>query len=227
MIVETNVDEIDTDAVEITILRNNVPQKLVRGKDYSVETVDKSGQNWKEYKYVIRKDVFVQDGEYSIQIVSVDKAGNTNQNTNSKDGMVTFCIDKIAPEIIVLTPTANTNYAQPSLTASVEIRDNYKLDRVMFIVDGAVIGNGAYETDGHGLYTFEIPQSDSRQTIEIIATDAAGNERRIEIKDILVSSNLLIRFIHNPGAIVAAILILLLLLAVLILWLRYRRGNKA
>lgn len=224
VIYEYNVDEIDTDEVTVELLRNNEHRNLVRGKDYAVETVIEKDQEFNKYKYVIRKEVFAQDGEYSIQIVSQDKAGNVNQNTEKgAESRIAFCIDKIEPDIIVIEPVSGGSYAQPSLTATVLIRDNYKLDKVHFILDGVELqANLSGDT-----FTIEIPESDSKQTLEIYATDAAGNVARTEIKDILVTSSMLIRFIHNTAALVTTIILLLLLLALAVFMVIHRRRSKA
>ena len=222
VISEVNVDEIDTDSIEVSVVRNSVPKKLVKGKDYTVEKVEGNGKTWNEYRYVISKEVFDQDGEYSIRILSKDIAGNINQNDErGKDGMISFCIDRIAPEISVISPVEGSSYAQTSVTGSVEIRDNYRMESVRFVLDGMVIPYS--QTDD--LYTFEIPESDMKQTLIIIATDAAGNEKQIEIKDILVTSNLLIRFVHNPAAIISTVIGVLVLLAIAILLIRRRRNS--
>lgn len=224
VIYEYNVDEIDTDEVTVELLRNNEHRNLVRGKDYAVETVIEKDQEFNKYKYVIRKEVFAQDGEYSIQIVSQDKAGNVNQNTEKgAESRIAFCIDKIEPDIIVIEPVSGGSYAQPSLTATVLIRDNYKLDKVHFILDGVELqANVSGDT-----FTIEIPESDSKQTLEIYATDAAGNVARTEIKDILVTSSMFIRFIHNTAALVTTIILLLLLLALAVFMVIHRRRSKA
>lgn len=224
VIYEYNVDEIDTDEVTVELLRNNEHHNLVRGKDYAVETVIEKDQEFNKYKYVIRKEVFAQDGEYSIQIVSQDKAGNVNQNTEKgAESRIAFCIDKIEPDIIVIEPVSGGSYAQPSLTATVLIRDNYKLDKVHFILDGVELqANVSGDT-----FTIEIPESDSKQTLEIYATDAAGNVARTEIKDILVTSSMFIRFIHNTAALVTTIILLLLLLALAVFMVIHRRRSKA
>ena len=224
VIYEYNVDEIDTDEVTVELLRNNEHRNLVRGKDYAVETVIEKDREFNKYKYVIRKEVFAQDGEYSIQIVSQDKAGNVNQNTEKgAESRIAFCIDKIEPDIIVIEPVSGGSYAQPSLTATVLIRDNYKLDKVHFILDGVELqANVSGDT-----FTIEIPESDSKQTLEIYATDAAGNVARTEIKDILVTSSMFIRFIHNTAALVTTIILLLLLLALAVFMVIHRRRSKA
>ncbi|MBO4324866.1 MAG: Ig-like domain repeat protein [Lachnospiraceae bacterium] len=224
VIYEYNVDEIDTDEVKVELLRNNEHRNLVRGKDYAVETVIEKGQEYNQYKYIIRKEVFAQDGEYSIQIVSQDKAGNVNQNTEKgAENRIAFCIDKIEPDIIVIEPTAGKSYAQPSITASVVIRDNYKLDKVHFILDGAELQPDVKDNT----YTLVIPEADSRQTLVIYATDAAGNTAQVEIKDILVTSSMLVRFIHNTAALVTTIILLLLLLALAVFMLIHRRRSNA
>lgn len=218
---EFNVDDIDTDEVKITVFRNNSPITLARG-DYQVKTVIEKDQDWNEYLYTIKKEIFAQDGEYVIEIESQDRAGNKNVNTaDGKDGLISFCIDKVAPEIIAINPVSNGKYAETSITATVEIRDNYRLEEVRFVLDGKVLPY----TESGSLYTFEIPQSDSAQRLVIEATDKAGNRKVVEVRNFLVTSSAFIRFIHNTPALISSIIAVLLLLGLIAFLLIRRRRN--
>lgn len=53
-----------------------------------------------------------------------------------------------------------------------------------------------YTVDGE-TYTFDIPESNSVQDVKIVAVDAAGNEYLVEIEDIIVSTNILVRWYNN------------------------------
>ena len=196
---EINVDDITQDKVEITILRNNVPTRLEQGKDYTIETISAGAKKWSEYRYTIKKEVFEQDGEYSVLVVSVDRAGNINENNGEeKNAMISFCVDKVAPNVIIISPAEQTVYSQASLDASLEIRDNYKLSSVKILLNGKEIPFGR----NGSIYTFTVPESDSRQNLQIVATDAAGNASTVEVREFLVSTNFFVRFINNTGAVV-------------------------
>ncbi|MBR5666220.1 MAG: Ig-like domain repeat protein [Lachnospiraceae bacterium] len=195
---EINVDDIDRDAVKIYVIKDSSPIELEYGKDFIVTPVATAGKSWKEYKYTISKNVFSEDGDYSIHVKSTDKAGNTNENDETgKNAMISFCVDRIAPNTIVLTPEDEKSYTQPYLTATIEIRDNYRLDSVKIYLNDKEVNyrqNGKY-------FTFEVAQSDSRQNLRIVAIDAAGNVAEKEVKNFLVSTSIWVRLLNNPAAI--------------------------
>ena len=199
---EINVDDIDRDSVKIVVIRNSVPRTLEKDVDFTVEEIDTPGVQWKEYRYTIKSSAFSEDGEYSIQVISTDKAGNTNENDeNGKNGAITFCVDRVAPKIMVLSPEESVSYAEDTLTASLEIRDNYRLEDVHIYLDDKEV---SYSKNGDA-YSFEIPQSDARRTLRIVATDAAGNVGQVIVKDFLVSTNMFVRYINNTGAVVGTL----------------------
>ena len=196
---EINVDDIDRDAVKIYVIKDSSPIELEYGKDFTVTPVATDGKSWKEYKYTISKNVFSEDGDYSIHVKSTDKAGNTNENDETgKNAMISFCVDRIAPNTIVLTPEDEKSYTQPYLTATIEIRDNYRLETVKIFLNDKEVSyrqNGKY-------FTFEIAQSDTRQNLRIVAIDAAGNLAEKEVKNFLVSTSIWVRFFNNPAAVI-------------------------
>lgn len=199
---EINVDDIDRDSVKIVVIRNSVPRTLEKDVDFTVEEIDTPGVQWKEYRYTIKSSAFSEDGEYSIQVISTDKAGNTNENDeNGKNGAITFCVDRVAPKIMVLSPEESVSYAEDTLTASLEIRDNYRLEDVHIYLDDKEV---SYSKNGDA-YSLEIPQSDARRTLRIVATDAAGNVGQVIVKDFLVSTNMFVRYINNTGAVVGTL----------------------
>ncbi|MBO4323926.1 MAG: Ig-like domain repeat protein [Lachnospiraceae bacterium] len=222
VVLEVNVDEINADDVEIFVIRNSSPTKLVSGRDYDWEKVKMTEDGWEEYRYVIKSSSFAEDGEYTIRIISVDKAGNVNENDeNGKNATISFCVDRVAPNIVVVSPVDETSYKEDTHRAVIEVRDNYLLGDVKIYLNDAEV---SYSKSNYQ-YSFEIPQSDTKQTIRIVATDAAGNVSEVIVKDFLVSTNVFVRFLNTTWAIVAFIAILLCIggAAVFILARRRRR----
>ena len=219
---EINVDDIDRDKVIIYVTRDGSTTVLENGKDFTVTPVSTSEKTWKEYKYTIRKDVFSADGDYSIRVVSTDKAGNTNEtDENGKNASISFCVDRIAPNTIVISPEDDKAYTQPYLTVTLEIRDNYRLDTVnIFLNDKEV----SYRQNGK-YFTFEVAQSDTRQNLRIVATDAAGNVSIKEVKNFLVSTSLWVRLLNNPAAVIGISAGILGALA-LVVFILIRRRKK-
>lgn len=219
---EINVDDIDRDKVIIYVTRDGSTTVLENGRDFTVTPVSTSEKTWKEYKYTIRKDVFSEDGDYSIRVVSTDKAGNTNETDESgKNAAISFCVDRIAPNTIVISPEDDKAYTQPYLTVTLEIRDNYRLDMVNIFLNEKEVSyrqNGKY-------FTFEVAQSDSRQNLRIVAIDAAGNVSVKEVKNFLVSTSIWVRFINNPAAVIGTSAGILGALA-LVVFILIRRRKK-
>jgi hypothetical protein len=204
-VLEINVDEINTEDVDIYVIRNSSPKKLVAGVDYVMEEVKSEDAEWKEYRYTIKSSSFAEDGEYTIRIISTDKAGNVNENDeNGKNGTISFCVDRIAPNIVVVSPVDEESYKVDTHRAVIEVRDNYLLDSVKIYLNDQEV---SYAHSGYQ-YTFDIPQDDTKQTIRIVATDAAGNVSEVTVKDFLVSTNMFVRFLNTPWAAVTFFVIL-------------------
>ena len=68
----------------------------------------------------------------------------------------------------------------------------------------------AYTVEGES-YMFDIPESTNRQSVRIVATDAAKNQYDLSIKDILVTTSVFARFYNNTplfvGTLVGVIVI--------------------
>jgi len=219
-VLEINVDEINTEDVDIFVIRNSSPKKLEQGVDYVMEEVKSADAEWKEYRYTIKSSAFAEDGEYTIRIISTDKAGNVNENDeNGKNGTISFCVDRVAPNIVVVSPVDETSYKEDTHHAVIEVRDNYLLDDVKIYLNDQEI---SYARNNYQ-YSFDIPQSDTKQTIRIVATDAAGNVSEVYVKDFLVSTNMFVRFLNTPWAAVTFIVILLAVGAGAVLLLTKKR----
>ena len=121
----------------------------------------------------------------------------------------------------MVSPVDETSYKEDTHRAVIEVRDNYLLGDVKIYLNDAEV---SYSKSNYQ-YSFEIPQSDTKQTIRIVATDAAGNVSEVIVKDFLVSTNVFVRFLNTTWAIVAFIAILLCIggAAVFILARRRRR----
>lgn len=222
---ETNVNELDHETLLIKVIKNGTPTALVEGEDYTVEKTGGDGL-WSVYKYTIKKELFSTDGYYTISIYSVDGAGNVNENDDeTKQAEIAFTIDKTAPVIVPIDFEDDTPYAEDPKTVTVEIKDNLLLDDVKILLNGEEID---YTVDGDN-YTFDIPQSNSKQDAEIVAVDAAGNEYPIEVKNFLVNTNLFVRWFNNTPLFIgslAGVVLLILVLTSLALFGKKKDAKK-
>ncbi|MFS0675166.1 InlB B-repeat-containing protein [Ornithinibacillus sp. 179-J 7C1 HS] len=193
ILTETNVDRLIDGSISIKMMHNGSPTDLVEGEDYTVTETSGQGQ-WSQYTYTIHKELFEGDGRYSIAIYSEDKAGNINENIDeTKRAEISFGIDKTNPVIAPIDIEDDKQYPVDVKTATISIKDNLVLDQVKINLNDEEVD---FIVDGDN-YSFEIPNSNSTQDVVIVATDAAGNELTTEVNDILVTTNLFVRWYNN------------------------------
>lgn len=221
---ETNVDTIDLNQLKVKVVKNGNPIDLTTNKDYTVEKAGGDGQ-WSQYKYTISKDLFVEDGKYSIFLYSIDAAGNINENNaETKQAEITFGVDNTKPIIIPVDLKNNKQYAVNEKKASVTVKDNLVLGDVNILLNGKAV---KYSVDGDS-YSFAIPQSDTKQTISITAADAAGNELKVNVKNVLVSTNVFVRWYNNTPLFIGSIVTVCVVIAgvVLLIVLHNKKKNQ-
>ena len=102
-------------------------------------------------------------------------------------------IDKTAPVIVPIDFESGEQYPVDTKSVTVSIKDNLVLEDARILLNGEQVD---YQNDGEN-YTFTIGSSNSKQDVEIISTDAAGNEFKAEVNDFLVSTNLFVRWYNN------------------------------
>lgn len=220
---ETNVDSLDREGIKIKLTKNGTPIDLVEGTDYTVEVTGGNGQ-WSVYKYTIKKALFADDGRYSLSIYSKDAAGNVNENIDeTKEAEISFGIDKTKPVIVPIDFESGVQYAVDMKTVSVEIKDNLVLEGVKIYLNDKEI---EYKVDGE-TYTFDIPKSNSKQDVKIVAVDAAGNEQPVEVNDFLVNTNIFVRWYNNTPLFVGSIIgVVVLALGITIFLVFFKKKKK-
>lgn len=222
---ETNVDPLKSETVIIKLTKNGTPTDLVKGKDYDVEPIEDKWAAWSQYKYTIHNSLFADDGRYSITVYSVDAAGNINENIDeTKTAEISFGIDKTKPVIVPIDFESGVQYpVDPMKTVSVEIKDNLVLEGVKIYLNDKEI---EYKVDGE-TYTFNIPKSNSKQDVRIVAVDAAGNEEIIEVTDFLVNANLFVRWYNNTPLFISSIAgVIVLSLGITIFLVFFKKKRK-
>lgn len=199
---ETNVDSLEREGIKIKLTKNGTPSDLVERTDYTVEVTGGNGE-WSVYTYTIKKALFADDGRYSIAIYSKDAAGNVNENIDeTKAAEISFGIDKTNPVIVPIDLESGVQYAVDMKTVSIEIKDNLVLEGVKIYLNGKEV---EYTVNGE-TYTFDIPKSNSKQDVKIVAIDAAGNEEPVEITEFLVNANIFVRWYNNTPLFVGSII---------------------
>lgn len=195
---ETNVNTLAEGSSKIVVSTNGTPKTLEAGSDYQVANSGGAG-SWSRYTYTISKNVFEADGTYIVSVYSEDAAGNINENSaEDKDAEITFGVDATAPVVAMTNIEENGNYNATNYEATVNVSDNLVLDNVSIELNGKAV-EAKVSNDS---YTFNIPESSDRQTVTVVATDAAGNELTQEVSGIIVTTNALVRFFNNTKALV-------------------------
>lgn len=201
VLTETNVNELERDTILIKLMKNGIPADLTEGKDYTITAREDEGQ-WCRYTYTIRKELFSEDGAYTISVYSVDRAGNINEN--AADGKyfdpedrvraeISFGVDKTAPVAVPIDLESDTRYREEVKQASVEVKDNLVLADVQILLNGVPV---EYTMEGE-ICRFEIPESTETQSVRILAYDAAGNEGETLITGLVVTTNAFALWLHN------------------------------
>ena len=221
---EINVDALRKGKTKIKLIKNGTPIDLLEGRDY---TISKSGGNgkWSLYKYIIDKALFTDDGKYSVSIYTVDAAGNVNENIDeTKKAEISFGVDKTEPVVIPVDFESDTQYPLEVKTVSVEIKDNLVLKDVKIYLNNTEI---EYKKDGE-TYTFEVPEKNEKQTVRVVAVDAAGNEHEEVVENFLVSTNIFVRWFNNTPLFIGSIAGFVILCAaiVLIVILKRKKSSK-
>ena len=193
ILTETNVDSLKKDTIKVKMTKNGTPHDLVEGTDYSVTETGGEG-TWSQYTYVVKKKLFAADGKYTVAIYSEDVAGNINETIDEvKKAEVSFGIDKTAPVIVPIDLENGQQYPVEEKTVSVNIKDNLVLNGAAIYLNGKQVEHSA---DGEN-FTFAIQSSNDLQNVKIKAVDAAGNELSKEVKELLVSTNPIVRWYNN------------------------------
>ena len=181
---------------------NGTPKDLVEGSDYTVTQTGGNG-SWYQYDYTINKALFAGDGRYIVTLYSEDVAGNINENIDeSKEAEISFGIDKTAPVVIPIDIESETQYPVDQKSATVTVNDNLVLENVEVYVGKEKCD---YTAEGEN-YTFTVPSASERQDVTVTAIDAAGNRTNYIISNVLVTTNMLIRWYNNKPLFIASII---------------------
>lgn len=245
VIVEVNVDPIENYVVKLN------GTELVEGVDFTTEQTSKNGE-WSKRTYVINKELFAEEGEYSIIVSSTDKAESTAYS-DVKNLTVAFVVDQTAP-VITISGLANegryqTDEQTVSLIPSDEGGRLNSLKVVVMDADGNPLINEetgenislrfemngeellAYLDENGGKITFTVPSGYNLQ-VQVICNDCAinangeTNEYNEIFTKVTVSQSQLVIFYANKPAFYGTIAGSVALLAVIILLLKRKKNKK-
>lgn len=227
---ETNVDTLNHESILLKLFKDGTPTDLQEGQDYTVTHTGGDGK-WSQYEYVVNKALFANDGKYRMTVYSVDRAGNVNENIEeSKQAEISFGIDKTKPVIVPIDFESGKQYPVEVKTVKAEIKDNLVLENVkIYLGEEKAENEIQYAADGE-TYTFDIPQSNEKQTVIFVATDAASNEYKLAVEDFLVSTNIFVRWYNNTllfaGSIIGVVVLAVGLAAFLIFGKKKKKDEE-
>ena len=194
VITETNVDTLEFK--EITCNLNGKLTTLKEDQDYTV-SLNGNEATWKQYTYTLKEDNFVEEGTYILTIYSEDRATNTSDNS-SKGKKIEFVVDKTNPSVLISGVENNGQYRTNSREITLDIEDNIRLSQMVVKIDGRkTVYNAAQIQESDGKFVMTIGSADYWQKIEVIVTDAAGNEKSSEEMRVLVSANIFLQYFMN------------------------------
>ena len=200
---EINVDKVDENASEKTVFTLNDGSKsknveLKENENYSKNMIVGTG-GWYENIYTLENNNFDHDGVYSLNVITYDKAENSNINTKTESGTISFTLDRTKPVV-----SANVNSDQrvndTRFWVEFEVTET-NLDAETLVVKLVNNKNEKIETKvealGNNEYKFPV-DSGLNYSIEIAAKDLAGNESEIyKVKNLTVSTNIFVLWYAN------------------------------
>ena len=207
VIQEINVDTLEF--VELSYSKDGQIVKLKEGTDFKVDEEGGEGQ-WKKYTYTVFADCFDEEGEYSINISSTDRAENVNNNKVQAMN-VEFVVDKTSPVMAVSNLENRGRYKENSHEYTLNVKDNTSLvsvaiylDDELFknyeLIDGKLVNvddpSDILEMDNGKVY-LTVDSKNSYQKIKLVSTDAAGNVSETEDYNVLVTANNWVQFYMN------------------------------
>ncbi len=224
--IETNVDTLDRGSILLKLFKDGTPTDLKEGQDYTVTHTGGDGK-WSQYEYVVNKELFANDGKYRMTVYSKDRAGNVNENIEeSKKAEISFGIDKTKPVIVPIDFESGKQYPVEVKTVKAEIKDNLVLENVkIYLGEEKAENEIKYTIDGE-TYTFDISQSNEKQTVIFVATDAASNEYKLSVEDFLVSTNIFVRWYNNTPLFIGSIIGVVVLAVGLAAFLIFGKKKK-
>lgn len=210
---EVGIREINVDAIEsrsITVNRDGDLASLKENTDFTVKNSGSDAQ-WKEAHYVIAKNNFEEEGNYTVILNTQDKAQNSMNNTSvkkaNKNLPIEFAVDKTAPTVVVSGVEDDAQYRAAERSMIVDAKDNLALTKVSISIDGEkTVYDGEELLKDNGVIETAVASANRWQNIEITAEDAAGNvlgqsEKALEgepvVLRVLVTPNIVIQYYMN------------------------------
>lgn len=232
---EINVDKVDENADKETVFTLNdgsesADIELKENDNYSKNVIVGTG-GWYETVYTLDNDNFDHDGVYSLNVITYDKADNSNVNTKTEAGTISFTLDRTNP-VISANIKNDQSVNDTQFWVEFEITET-NLDAETIVVKLTNSDGKTVETEvedlGNNEYKFLV-ESGYNYSIEIVAKDLAGNESELyKVEHLTVSTNIFILWYANTPLFWGSIggTVLLAGIIILLIFLKKRKKNEA
>lgn len=235
VITEINPSRVVPQSVTVQITRNGTP---IANPSYAVTPMadgsEIPGDNgWYEYRYIISKDNFTEDGIYVVTVSTKDAAGNLPENTGEGEE-IRFAIDTAAPVLTSVIGLEEPIVKADSLNVMFTAIDNIGLNSMTIYVDDQIVAEWT-ELEGYSLEeSFQITEGLERH-VRVVLVDDAGNTMDTEKEsfdpgygwqDVTVSSNFWLRYYANKPLFYGSIAVAVVLIGSWICFLVIKNRKK-
>lgn len=219
--------------------------ELVENTDYKF-TSSNNGNEWCKSVYTVNKKNFSDEAAYTVTIMSVDKAKNTNNNRmansslstgqkNKRECAISFVVDKTSPLVSITGIKDNELYKEASKKVKIVCEDdNLDKSKLVVTLDNKKLAEGKDYTivddkDGSiaGMLTAEIvlkaETGGIKENLKVTIGDLAGNTGEKSVDNFILSANIFQRFFANPVLVICTFAGLALVIAAVIFFVAKKR----
>lgn len=219
--------------------------ELVENTDYTFTSSNNSNE-WCKSVYTVNKKNFSDEAAYTVTIMSVDKAKNTNNNRmansslstgqkNKRECAISFVVDKTSPLVSITGIKDNELYKEASKKVKIVCEDdNLDKSKLVVTLDNKKLAEGKDYTivddkDGSiaGMLTAEIvlkaETGGIKENLKVTIGDLAGNTGEKSVDNFILSANIFQRFFANPVLVICTFAGLALVIAAVIFFVAKKR----
>ena len=241
---EINVSPLTKHSVTLAKSGGNSTE-LVENTDYKF-TSSNNGNEWCKSVYTVNKKNFSDEAAYTVTIMSVDKAKNTNNNRmassslsteqkNKREYAISFVVDKTSPLVSITGIKDNELYKEASKKVKIVCEDdNLDKSKLVVTLDNKKLAEGEDYTivddkDGSiaGMLTAEIvlkaETGGIKENLKVTIGDLAGNTGEKSVDNFILSANIFQRFFANPVLVICTFAGLALVIAAVIFFVAKKR----
>ena len=244
VIEEINVTPLTKHSVTLAKSGGNSTE-LVENTDYTFTSSNNSNE-WCKSVYTVNKKNFSDEAAYTVTIMSVDKAKNTNNNRmassslsteqkNKREYAISFVVDKTSPLVSITGIKDNELYKEASKKVKIVCEDdNLDKSKLVVTLDNKKLAEGKDYTivddkDGSiaGMLTAEIvlkaETGGIKENLKVTIGDLAGNTGEKSVDNFILSANIFQRFFANPVLVICTFAGLALVIAAVIFFVAKKR----